>query len=203
MMRSFSCRSLSALILLPLLGMLAGCQNAQVGHPLTEKLSGNDLDSQLGFWHSLAERHVTSNDEAFHGLLLYVDGKDDSADYSQRVALLKSRGMLPANFSGPSHQAVDRGILAVCIVKVLNIKGGLFLHLFPQSQRYAVRELVFDGVYPTSSPNQTFSGTEFVGVVGKMEDYQRTAGASSPVEEAPAISPPPPTLVTPVSSPKT
>ncbi len=196
------CRCLS-LLTLPFMGILVGCQNAQVGHPLTEKLSGNDLDSQMEFWHSLAERHVTSNDEAFHGLLLYVDGKDDSADYAQRVATLKSRGMLPAGFSGPAHQAVDRGVLAVGIVKVLDLKGGLFLHLFPKSERYAVRELVFDGVYPSSSPNQTFSGTEFVGVVGKMEDFQRTAGTGNAVEEAHQISTPPPALVEPVPPPKT
>ena len=106
-------------LLAPLLvlGMLGGCQNAQVGHPLTEKLSGNDLDSQLGFWHSLAEQHVTSNDEAFHGLLLYIDGKDESADYGQRVATLKSRGMVPANFSGPAHQAVDRGLMLIKIYR--------------------------------------------------------------------------------------
>lgn len=160
-----------------LLGLLAGCQTAQVGHPLTEKLSGNDPDSQMEFWHSLADRHVTSNDEAFHGLLLYLDGKDPAPDYAQRVSVLKGRGMLRGNFDASAHQAVERGTLAVVMVKALGIRGGVMLHAFSGSQRYAVRELVNLDLYPPSSPNQTFSGSEFLGIIGKMEDYQRTAVA--------------------------
>jgi hypothetical protein len=39
--------------------------------------------------------------------------------------------------------------------------------------RYAVRELMFLSVYPPSTPNQSFSGNEFVGIIGRVEDYQR------------------------------
>ena len=48
--------------------------------------------------------------------------------------------------------------------------------------RYATRELQYEGLYPPSSPNQTFSGAEFVGVIGRIEDYQR----SQPPAEQPA-----------------
>jgi hypothetical protein len=43
----------------------------------------------------------------------------------------------------------------------------------PMNGRYAVRELQFMELYPPSSPNQTFSGTEFLGIIGKLEDYRR------------------------------
>ena len=33
--------------------------------------------------------------------------------------------------------------------------------------------MVFLDLFPPSSPNQTFSGTEFLGIMGKLEDYQR------------------------------
>ncbi len=155
---------------------LTGCQSAQVGHPLTEKLSGNDPDSQMEFWHSLADRRVTSNDEALHGLLLYVDGKDDSGDYQQRVDTLKSRHMLPGGFNAPAHAAISRGDLAVAMVKALQIKGGIMLHLAANSPRYAIRELQYLDLYPPSSPQQTFNGSEFLGIIGKLEDYQRSAG---------------------------
>jgi hypothetical protein len=35
-------------------------------------------------------------------------------------------------------------------------------------------------LYPQSSPNQTFSGTELVGVIGKLEDYQRGGADNVP-----------------------
>jgi len=146
---------------------------------LTAKLSGNDADSQLEFWHTLAERRVTSNDEAFHGLLLDLDSKDEAADYGGRVSALKARKLLPADFARPANEGVSRGTLAVALVQVLRLKGGWTMRLFGNTPRYCLRELEFEGLYPPSSENQTFSGAEFLGIVGKMEDFQGQAAPAS------------------------
>jgi hypothetical protein len=189
------------LALLPTVALLlAGCQTAYVAHPLTADHGSNDVGDQLAFWHGLAARPVTSNDEAFHGLLVFLDGEDPASDYAGRVATLRSRGMLPGGFKQPAHQAVERGTLAVAIVKALKIKGGLFLHIFAGNPRYAVRELQFMELYPPSSPRQTFSGTEFLGIIGKLEDYQRKqqggampaeAGIPEPERRGPEVPPEP------------
>jgi len=160
--------------------MFAGCQSARVAGPLTANLAGNEPATQLEFWHTLATRPVTSNDEAFHGLLLYLDGQDPAGTYEQRVAALKARGLLPANFSEPADHAITRGTLAVAICRMTGIRGGLMMHLTGGAPRYAVRELQFVGLYPPSSPHQTFSGAEFVGIIGRVEDYQRQQLAGSP-----------------------
>jgi len=167
------------LFLVVLAALAGGCHTAKVAQPLTGKLGGNDPDSQLEFWHTLATRPVTSNDEAFHGLLLYADGQDPAKDYAGRVQTLKSRKMLPANFDRPADQAVERGPLAVAICRALDIKGGVMLHL-TGAQRYAVRELQYLDLYPPSAPNQTFSGSEYLGIIGRMEDYQRGNPAEAP-----------------------
>lgn len=159
--------------------LLAGCQSARVAEPLASKLGGNDPDAQMEFWHQLAERPVTSNDDAFHGLLLYLDGADPAADYAGRVRALKARGLLPAGFAQPANQAIDRGTLAVAISKALHIKGGWAMRAFGATPRYATRELVYLDLYPPSSPNQTFSGTEFLGIMGKFEDWQRQGPAAA------------------------
>ena len=135
------------------------CQSAHVDQPLTNTLGGNDPEAQLDFWHTLADRPVTSNDDAFHGLLLFLDGQDPANDYAGRVAELKKRGLLSGGFNQSAGQAVDRGTLAVAIAKVLKIRGGLAMHAFGVTPRYATKELVYLDVYPLSSPNQTFSGT--------------------------------------------
>src|SRR5579862_5116238 len=157
-LRAFVVKSFFAPLAIIITSSLAliGCQSAQVAQPLTVKLSGNDADSQLEFWHELAERRVTSNDEAFHGLLLYLDNKDSSATYADRVLALKSRHLLLNSFSAPAGQAVTRGNLAYAILHVLQIKGGLILHVFGPTPRYALRELEFEGIYPPSSDYQTF-----------------------------------------------
>jgi hypothetical protein len=168
-------------ILFTLLAAMVGCQSAHETHPLPQKLYGNDADAQMDFWHELAGRHLTDNDEAFHALLLYLDGKDDSKDYAGRVATLRSRNMLPKNFDRPADEAVTRGTLAVALCQILHYKGGVMMQLTGGMPRYASRELEYRGVYPPSTPQQTFSGTEFVGVIGKLDDTQH--GVAPPVTE--------------------
>src|SRR6185437_4656858 len=131
-------------------------------------LSGSDPDAQLAFWGDLPDEEVASNDEAFHAILLYVDNKDDSADYAARVATLKKRSMLPKKFNEPAEAAVTRGTLAVAILQILHERGGITLHLFGPSPRYATRELMFLNVYPSSTPNQAMSGNELVGIIGRV-----------------------------------
>jgi hypothetical protein len=172
-------------LIIGLIGLvLGGCQTAKVAEPLTAKLAGNDPDAQLEFWHTLATRPVTSNDEAFHGLLLYADGRDPANDYQGRVQVLKSRKMLPKNFDAPADEAVQRGPLAQAICKMLGVKGGVMLQL-TGAQRYAVRELTFMELYPPSGPNQTFSGSEYLGIIGRLEDYQRGNSADAPAAMLP------------------
>jgi hypothetical protein len=160
------------LTLLILLSM-TGCTVQHNAKALSPELAKNDEDAQMEFWHTLTERPVTSNDEAFHGVLLYLHDKDEAADYPGRVRLLKNEKLLPENFDEPADAPATRGTIAVALVRALHIKGGVNLHLLSMSGRYATRELQFLSIYPDSTPNQTFSGNEFVGIIGRVEDYQR------------------------------
>lgn len=171
--------------ILSLLILLIGCQTARVANPLTTELAGNAPDQQLEFWHTLATRPVTSNDEAFHGLLLYTDGQDPAQSYDERVTTLKERKMLPAGFNASPEAAITRGDLAVAICRILELRGGLMMRLTSSHPRYATRELQFLEVYPPSSRWQTFSGNEFLGIIGRVEDYQRGNAADVPAAVMP------------------
>ena len=159
--------------LLVVVSLLPGCQSARVEKPVTAVAGGNDPDQQIDFWHRLAEQPITSYDDAFHALLLFTDGNDPGADYAARVQTMKSRGLLPAGFNRPAEEAVDRGTLAVALARALKVRGGLVMGLFGPSPRYATKELEFLEVFPASSPNQTFSGSEFLAVMSRAEEYQK------------------------------
>ena len=159
---------------------LTGCRTTRVADPLTNRFGGNDPDMQMEFWHNLADRPITCNDEAFHGLLLYLDGDDPTTTYDERIELMKRRRMLPWRFKEGPDQALQRGTLAVAITRSLEIKGGLVMRITGPTPRYATRELQYMGLYPPSSPNQTFSGSEFLGIMGKIEDYQLGDTADQP-----------------------
>jgi hypothetical protein len=103
--------------------------------------------------------------------------------------LLKSRKLIPGGFNRPADAAVSRGTLAVAICEALRIKGGVTLRVLrpfdlgAPSERYAMRELQFMNLYPPGSPQQTFSGNEYVGIIGRIEDYQRGDPANKPASE--------------------
>src|SRR5690242_10957237 len=175
----------SRLVMALSLVMLVGCAAPRTGKPLAPAAASSEPDAQLEFWHSLADEPIATNDAAFHGLLLYLDQKDDAKDYASRVAALKQRKMLPGDFDEPAEAAVRRGTLAVAILKVVREKGGLTMRVLGPMPRYAVRELQFMGLYPPSTPNQSFSGNEFLGIIGKLEDYQRGDAANLPAAALP------------------
>jgi hypothetical protein len=171
-------------LLLALAG--AGCQSSSVRVPVAIKAgpttvaASNTPAAQIEFWHTLNDQKLASNDDAFHGLLLYFDGKDESPDYAARVRTLKTRGWLANNFNEAGDRAVHRGTVAQALVTALKFKGGLTMRLLGSSPRYALRELQYRGMLPDSSPNQVFTGGEFVGVIGKVEDYRTGNPADVP-----------------------
>jgi hypothetical protein len=142
-------------------------------------MGGSDADQQMQFLHTLADRNIASNDEAFHALILFLDGNDPAADYPTRVAALRARSMLPAGFAEGGDQAVERGTVAVALVRALSIKGGLTMRVLGPSPRYAVRELQFMDIFPPSSPNQTFKGSEVLSILTKAEEYQKNHGTQA------------------------
>jgi hypothetical protein len=173
---------------LSLFALCVGCQTARVEKPITATAGGNDPDQQIDFWHRLAEQPITSYDDAFHALLLFADGQDPANDYAGRVAALKTRGWLANGFDRPAEEAVDRGTVSVALAKALEVRGGLVMSLFGPSRRYATKELEFLEVFPASSPNQTFSGSEFLAVMSKAEEYQKaeqSGGKTGGVEFTP------------------
>jgi hypothetical protein len=163
----------------------AGCATVTVNDSLLPRSGGNEPQTQLDFWHGLATKSLISNDEAFHGVLLYLDAKDDATTYAQRVEQLKSRRLLPANFNQPAKQALDRGTLAMPLARSLNLRGGLTMRLTGLTPRYAARELEYRNIYPSSSTNQIFTGAEFVGVIGKAEDFRTGDPTNLPASQLP------------------
>jgi hypothetical protein len=158
---------------LTLMVLLTGCQAARVTQPpLTRQYGGSDDDAKFGFWNGIADRPLISNDEAFHGLLLYKYDRDPEISYAQRVSLMKGNHYLPADFNAPADEATNRAILAYAITQMFGIKGGLMMHLLGTTPRYALLELQDMGMFPASSENQTFSGLEYVGIISKIQDYE-------------------------------
>jgi len=168
-----------------LAGLAVGCNTATVSRTVVADLNADDQDTQIEFWHTLANKPICSNDDAMHALLLDQDGTDPNPDYAARVKALKARKLLLASFNRPANEAVTRGTIAVALYQAADLKGGVILHLTGPNERYCLRELRYLNMLPPSSPNQTFSGVELVGVIGRFEDYMRGNPADLPASLMP------------------
>ena len=183
----FDVRMCSCILFCSILSFtVGGCAPTTVKEPLTPIVTKMDdpLSAELEFWNGITTRPVVCNDDAFHGLLLFLDEKDPNTDFAGRMAALKSRKLIPADFNSPANQAVQRGTVAYALLQSLHIHGGWVLTVFGPSPRYAVRELMDMNLFPRSSPEQTFSGAEFVGVIGRAEDYHDGESAFIPATTA-------------------
>ena len=77
----------------------------------TTVAAANTPAGQLDFWFALNDQPLASNDDAFHAILLYFDGKDDSADYaanSQFPGDCAAVSMVGRRRVGGSHACAGR-----------------------------------------------------------------------------------------------
>ena len=83
--------------------------------------------------------------------------------YLQEQRLLPPRCAVTFDPKAP----LRKGLFAVVLARTLNVRGGVFYHLFPSSQRYALKELVHQGILSPGYPSDLVSGQEFVASVAR------------------------------------
>jgi hypothetical protein len=163
----------------------AGCERTMVAQPLDPAVMAGTPDAAMEFWHSLPGRSAVTNSEGLHGVLLLADGTDTSEGYDARVATLKQRGWLESGFDEPENMAMQRGTLAKALVHMMDVRGGVMMHLTGRSPRYAARELAYMGVIqPETTSNQVMSGLDYLAVISKSQDYMTTEATKAQAKAA-------------------
>src|SRR5438045_270372 len=82
--RSFA-STLRMTFLCAVCGFIFGCASVPGGKSVVSEMPAKPDASEVEFWHTLQTRPLATNDDAFHGLLIYLDGNDASTDYPSRV----------------------------------------------------------------------------------------------------------------------
>ena len=172
-------RTLFTATLLILAAFLAvGCEGTKTASPLITNYDQANATADLDYWHGLADQPITTNNDAFHGLIeLAAPGSspgnaDTCKTYDERVAWLKDHQYLDASFDRPADEAARRGTVAQIICRIKKIDGGLTMHVLGANPRYATRELVYLRIMHPGTEQQALSGIEFVGIIGKAQDYE-------------------------------
>lgn len=158
-----------------LAAMLAGCETGTPGaapwQNMTPEPDGQYSDAE--YFHYLTTRvQVIGQNDAYRGILIWLDGKDDSKHFGQRVEKLESRGLAQPGWVHDPIAPITRARLAAIICKAYNVKGGWALTLFgPSLERAARRELEYRKVMQSGGGDQgSVGGAEFVTILKKADE---------------------------------
>lgn len=141
-------------------------------------------EQEIDFLADVEKMNAVTNNDAVHAFLLLQDGADANPDYLARRAEAIRRGWMDRGASTNANEAARVGWMATAGCVVMQIKGGLSMHLFGPVPRYAVRELIFMEILPLRTENQVLSGSEFVDYLNRLDRISgrsRRASAASPL----------------------
>jgi hypothetical protein len=158
--------------LLALLLLLAGCT---IQRTLLDDSAADTLgtaEQELDFWDELATRRVVTNNDALHGLLLLEGAADVTEGYAGRLELAHQRGWLSAGAAPPANESATVGLVSTAVCDILDIEGGLLMRLVGGTPRYCTREVVYLGIVPDRTENQSLSGLEFVDLVRRAAELK-------------------------------
>jgi hypothetical protein len=157
-----------------LLALLAGgCGNENtVIRTGNEQLPPNEHSA--AFLDRVVDKEDATENDAFRGLLLLLDGEDNLADFEQRVNTLRERGLVDNTWSFRADRPIARGKLAYMLYQALDIPGGVILTLTGPSQRYCLKELQYRGMIAQGAVYSPVSGLELVSVLNRADVYKRT-----------------------------
>lgn len=182
---------LGVLACIAVLAAAGGCERTRIADSAVVRFPA--AAQELDFMDALSKQVVVTNDDALHGLITFADGADLCRDYAARVKIAQDKGWVPEGWNPPADESATVGWMAVAGCKVLDIKGGLTMRVFGPTPRYATRELVFMGVLPMRTDNQSLSGAEFLDYLNRLGRIQRygkpVALAPSGSEEGESVVP--------------
>jgi hypothetical protein len=160
--------------------------------PKASTVAGGESASDAQFFAELGYKDVANAHDAARALaILTSEGKECGGDFEKCKAYLQSRGVLPDGWLDKvaPDEPVDKSYLAVLICRSLNIKGGLWMHLFGPQPRLALKECVYHELMVQGAEYAHVSGGELVGVIDRCDRWRaRESG-----RELPKLSTPPAT----------
>ena len=154
-------------------------------------VAGGDSTSDAQFFAELGYKDIASaHDTARALVILTSEGKECGADFDKCRAYLRGRGLLPDGWldKAKAEEPIDKSCLAALVCRAMNIKGGLWMHLFGPQPRLALRECVYHELMVPGADYAHVSGGELVGVIDRCDRWRaKEAGRDLPkLSTAPA-----------------
>jgi hypothetical protein len=165
----------AAAAVLPVL-LAGGCGTGRVEGPEAQLVADEDSSA---FLDRLSSQETVSTHDALRGVILLLDGEDPCGDFAGRVAHLRERGVLPAEWDLAPETPITRGRYAVLIHQAGGFPLSVMLLAGP-TERYCLRELQYRGVMVQGAFYSPVNGLEYVSVLRRADVYRRTGEVPDP-----------------------
>lgn len=111
----------------------------------------------------LSEKQTTLKD-AVQVLCILLGSSAPLDDFDAQALFLKDREIFPSRSSALSDPGLKlrKGLAAYMFCRALSLKGGVTMRIFGISERYALRELAYEGIMVWGSTQEYVSGDELV-----------------------------------------
>jgi len=140
----------------------------------------------VSYFRELLSKRVAFLSDASKALVILLGVEAQEKDFASQTAFLKEKNIVPKNFAVETgqHKPLRKGLAAYMFCQALQIKGGIWLRLFGASQRYALKELVFEEIMLPGNLNDIVSGKELVVIFTNAAEYlaKRTSDMQSKVK---------------------
>ncbi|UCC94869.1 MAG: hypothetical protein JSW40_08665 [Candidatus Omnitrophota bacterium] len=138
-----------------------------------EQESSKSSPIQEDYFQKLLSKDTASFSDTCIVLAILMRIEDKYSDFDSQVVFFKERGIVSnriASGRGPDDP-LKKGVAAYMFCKSLGIKGGLWMRLFGVSQRYALRELIFENIILEGNVDDTVSGKELIFIASQAANY--------------------------------
>ncbi|MBI4436535.1 MAG: hypothetical protein HY590_03880 [Candidatus Omnitrophica bacterium] len=124
---------------------------------------------------NLLPKKIVYRYDAAKSIVILMGVDDEYIALEAQIAYLKEKNFLHKRFEKESFDPMEplrRGTAAYIFYKALGMKGGIALHLFGPTERYALKELVFQGIMSPGHVNDLLSGQELVQIMSQAARYK-------------------------------
>ena len=128
-------------------------------------------DSAQMFLKIISRKQASFGDGCLAVLSLAGEPNADGLKAEEALGKLVQKGIVPAKWTIKVSDNLTRGKLAYMVCKACSIKGGVNLHLFGATERYAYKECVYLSIMAAGNESRTLSGSELMAVIRRAGEH--------------------------------
>ncbi|MFC1708496.1 hypothetical protein ACFL2J_00350 [Candidatus Omnitrophota bacterium] len=124
------------------------------------------------FQHLLTKR-VTLFSDGCKTLTILMGIGSQYPDFDSQLRFFQENSIIPKKLKSGQlpDQPLRKGLTAYMFCRALKIKGGLWMHLFGVSQRYALKELVYMSMMLPGYTRDIVTGKELILLLTQVAEY--------------------------------